>query len=30
MNNMGYVPKVKLGFVKITARLTDSSYIELW
>ncbi len=26
LNNMGYVPKVKLGFARITALLTNSSY----
>jgi hypothetical protein len=29
LNNMGYVLKVKLGFTKITALLTNSSYWEL-
>jgi hypothetical protein len=29
LNNMGYVLKVKLGFTKITALLTNSSYCEL-
>jgi hypothetical protein len=29
LNNMGCVPRVKLGFAKITALLTNFSYYEL-
>jgi hypothetical protein len=29
LNNMGYVPRVKLGFAKITALLMNSSYCGL-
>jgi len=29
LNNMGCVPRVKLGFAKITTLLTNSSYCEL-
>jgi hypothetical protein len=29
LNNTSYVPRVKLGFAKITALLTNSSYYEL-
>ncbi len=30
LNNMDYMPRVKLGFVKITTLLTNFSYYELW